>query len=128
MMFQQAPQQSLKIVPKPATTSTAQPATASAESQDDNRFRQPITFDGKRMRKAVMRKTVDYNSSVVKLIEVRQLFLGVKRLNQLKSVHFTVSCLHDVVSSEHFFVLLKNSLYIITTKKVLNLNQIITQS
>ena len=73
MMFQQPHQQALKFAPKPATTtSVQQPAPAtSSDSQDDKGFRQPITFDGKRMRKAVMRKTVDYNSSVVKQIEVR---------------------------------------------------------
>lgn len=75
MMFQQSPQQSLKLAPKPPTTSAVQPAATSTEQQDDKGFRQPITFDGKRMRKAVMRKTVDYNSSVVKLIEVRQVLL-----------------------------------------------------
>lgn len=74
MMFQQPLQQPLKLVQKPTTTSSAQPASSAvAESQDDKGFRQPITFDGKRMRKAVMRKTVDYNSSVVKQIEVRWL-------------------------------------------------------
>ena len=70
MMFQQPHQPTLKFSAKPPTTSSVQPAS-SAESQDDKGFRQPITFDGKRMRKAVMRKTVDYNSSVVKQIEVR---------------------------------------------------------
>ena len=67
MMFQSPPQQSLKFVSKPAPASSVQSST---DSQDDKVFRQPITFDGKRMRKAVMRKTVDYNSSVVKQIEV----------------------------------------------------------
>lgn len=28
-------------------------------------------FDGKRLRKSVMRKTVDYNASIVKALEVR---------------------------------------------------------
>ena len=70
MMFQQPHQQSLKFAPKPPTSSPVQAATT-GDSQDDKGFRQPITFDGKRMRKAVMRKTVDYNSSVVKQIEVR---------------------------------------------------------
>lgn len=72
MMFQQPHQQLQKFAPKPTTTSPAQPATS---AEDDKGFRQPITFDGKRMRKAVMRKTVDYNSSVVKQIEVRKLLL-----------------------------------------------------
>lgn len=79
MMFQQSHQQLQKFAPKPPTTTTpAQPAT-STDSQDDKGFRQPITFDGKRMRKAVMRKTVDYNSSVVKQIEVRKLLLPLCR-------------------------------------------------
>lgn len=32
-----------------------------------------LTYDGKRMRKAVQRRTVDYNSSVIRLLEVRDL-------------------------------------------------------
>lgn len=32
-------------------------------------------FDGKRLRKSVMRKTVDYNSSIIKALEVRQLII-----------------------------------------------------
>lgn len=31
-------------------------------------------FDGKRLRKSVMRKTVDYNSSVIKELEVSLIF------------------------------------------------------
>ena len=31
---------------------------------------QNVTYDGKRMRKAVYRKTVDYNSSIVNYLEV----------------------------------------------------------
>lgn len=31
-------------------------------------------FDGKRLRKSVMRKTVDYNASVIKALEVRNAF------------------------------------------------------
>lgn len=34
-------------------------------------------FDGKRLRKSVMRKTVDYNSSIIKALEVRLLRFGV---------------------------------------------------
>ena len=29
-----------------------------------------VVFDGKRMRKAVVRKTVDYNSSIIRMLEV----------------------------------------------------------
>lgn len=32
-------------------------------------------FDGKRLRKSVMRKTVDYNSSIVRTLEVSFLFV-----------------------------------------------------
>lgn len=31
-------------------------------------------FDGKRLRKSVMRKTIDYNSSIVRALEVRKIF------------------------------------------------------
>lgn len=31
----------------------------------------PVMFDGKRMRKAVHRKTVDYNSAIVEYLEVQ---------------------------------------------------------
>lgn len=33
-------------------------------------------FDGKRLRKSVMRKTVDYNSSIVKALEVKVCYLN----------------------------------------------------
>lgn len=32
-------------------------------------------FDGKRLRKSVMRKTVDYNSSIIKALEVTYLLM-----------------------------------------------------
>lgn len=35
---------------------------------------QSIEFDGKRLRKAVTRKTVDYNSSVIKYLEVNFMY------------------------------------------------------
>lgn len=34
-------------------------------------------FDGKRLRKSVMRKTVDYNSSIIKALEVRRRAMSV---------------------------------------------------
>lgn len=46
---------------------TPQPAPGEAASSDPTNS----LFDGKRMRKAVIRKTVDYNSAVVKYIENR---------------------------------------------------------
>ena len=33
-------------------------------------------FDGKRLRKSVMRKTVDYNAALIKMLEVRQMNLS----------------------------------------------------
>lgn len=36
---------------------------------------QQLTFDGKRMRKAVNRKTIDYNPSVIKYLEVSLVLL-----------------------------------------------------
>ena len=45
---------------------TLQPAPGEAASSDPTNS----LFDGKRMRKAVIRKTVDYNSAVVRYIEV----------------------------------------------------------
>jgi hypothetical protein len=35
-------------------------------------MQQQDDFDGKRLRKSVMRKTVDYNASIVKSLEVRR--------------------------------------------------------
>jgi len=34
-----------------------------------------VDFDGKRIRKTMVRKTVDYNTSVIKYLEVRSLFI-----------------------------------------------------
>lgn len=63
---------------KPPTSTapgpTAQP-TVTAQSgplrSQTVREQSGVTFDGKRMRKAVYRKTVDYNSTVVKYVQVR---------------------------------------------------------
>ncbi|XP_068754632.1 uncharacterized protein [Montipora capricornis] len=111
MMFQQPHQQTLKLIQKPPTTSSAQPVS-SAESQDDKGFRQPITFDGKRMRKAVMRKTVDYNSSVVKQIENRKWF---KDLNKRSGMQPDDSFSSDVFPPG---CLLANPINAVTTKFV----------
>lgn len=113
MMFQQPLQQSLKLVQKPTTTSSTQPASSAvAESQDDKGFRQPITFDGKRMRKAVMRKTVDYNSSVVKQIENRKWFKDPSKRSGMQP--------DDSFSSDVFppGCLLSNPINAVTTKFV----------
>lgn len=40
-------------------------------------------FDGKRLRKSVMRKTVDYNSSVIKELEVSLIIIKTIYLNYL---------------------------------------------
>lgn len=40
-------------------------------------------FDGKRLRKSVMRKTVDYNSSVIKELEVSLIIIKKIYLNYL---------------------------------------------
>lgn len=112
-MFQQPLQQSLKLVQKPTTTSSTQPASSAvAESQDDKGFRQPITFDGKRMRKAVMRKTVDYNSSVVKQIENRKWFKDPSKRSGMQP--------DDSFSSDVFppGCLLSNPINAVTTKFV----------
>ncbi|XP_023240322.1 pre-mRNA 3' end processing protein WDR33-like [Centruroides sculpturatus] len=47
---------------------------------------QAIEFDGKRLRKAVARKTVDYNSAVVKYIEVRIFFINYFYINVIANV------------------------------------------
>ena len=80
MMFQNPPpptNMAAKPIPPPGT----QPISATRQTpqevpvQDPKGMafggrNQPITFDGKRMRKAVMRKTIDYNAAVIKHLEV----------------------------------------------------------
>ena len=59
------------VLRKICVTSAAKMAQTMDPMQEDSRnFRMPMTFDGKRMRKAVLRKTVDYNASVIKQIQV----------------------------------------------------------
>lgn len=43
-------------------------------------------FDGKRLRKSVMRKTVDYNSAIIKELEVTFYFLLIAFLQNLFSM------------------------------------------
>uniref|UniRef100_A0A8W8K9P4 Pre-mRNA 3' end processing protein WDR33 n=1 Tax=Magallana gigas TaxID=29159 RepID=A0A8W8K9P4_MAGGI len=47
------------------------PSDAKGGAQDGDTSTGPVMFDGKRMRKAVHRKTVDYNSAVVQYLENR---------------------------------------------------------
>lgn len=46
-------------------------------------------FDGKRLRKSVMRKTVDYNSAIIKELEV-----GIKAPILLKYICCFIYCIH----------------------------------
>ena len=73
-----------------APTSDTQKATTPASSttntiQMSGNDLASLQFDGKRMRKAVVRKTVDYNTSVVKYLEVIiliNLFILIRHLLQ----------------------------------------------
>lgn len=57
---------------QPQQNATQQPPSGVDPSKDPNQAAgQVVMFDGKRMRKAVHRKTVDYNSAVIKYIENR---------------------------------------------------------
>lgn len=67
--------------PPPNFTSTPRPPFQPHHAQPGGTFQPPgpggkrfigpdLCFDGKRMRKAVSRKTVDYNTSVVNYLEV----------------------------------------------------------
>lgn len=78
MMFQ-SPPPTVNMAPKPIPSSQPvsvarqQPQEAVLQDSKGMAFggrNQPITFDGKRMRKAVMRKTIDYNASIIKQLEV----------------------------------------------------------
>lgn len=86
MMFQKPPPP-VNLAPKPmaaqstgnnpVSASTRQPQELATQDPKGPGFggrNQPITFDGKRMRKAVMRRTIDYNASVIKLLETRKWF------------------------------------------------------
>jgi hypothetical protein len=67
-MHQGQAQAAVKAGTKPAMSNPVDP-----NSTDEQRMfmsRQPLVFDGKRMRKPVARKTIDYNSSVVRYLEV----------------------------------------------------------
>ena len=70
MMFQNPQQLQIKVDPKGAVPG---PQSMDPISDDSKNFRMPMTFDGKRMRKAVLRKTVDYNAAIIKKIQVNSL-------------------------------------------------------
>ena len=54
------------MIPKfPPATAPAAPATGPPVIGPDG---QPVEFDGKRLRKTMMRKTVDYNSSYINML------------------------------------------------------------
>lgn len=71
------PQQRFSYVPKfqPQNLATFQKTThvSFPASRQHVQSTQVVEFDGKRLRKAVTRKTVDYNSSVIKYLEVSSL-------------------------------------------------------
>ena len=80
MMFQKPPPP-VNLTPNPMASQSTNPASATTRQPQEPATQdakgagfggrnQPITFDGKRMRKAVMRRTIDYNASVIKLLEV----------------------------------------------------------
>lgn len=50
------------------------------KSYNKHGMQQQDDFDGKRLRKSVMRKTVDYNASIVKALEVKFVILKWMRL------------------------------------------------
>ncbi|EDO40985.1 predicted protein [Nematostella vectensis] len=74
-MYQPMHQGPMKAMQKPVGGPVAAPA-ADPNAEEPRTFlnRQPMVFDGKRMRKAVIRKTIDYNSCVVKFLENRKWF------------------------------------------------------
>ena len=68
---QQAPPQLQKPINYQPQQNVAQPQQNPADpNKDPSQAGQVVMFDGKRMRKAVHRKTVDYNSAVIKYLEV----------------------------------------------------------
>lgn len=54
---------------------------------------QQLTFDGKRMRKAVNRKTIDYNPSVIKHLGVTTAASARRQLSSTGSSHAEPKCL-----------------------------------
>uniref|UniRef100_A0AAR2KLH5 pre-mRNA 3' end processing protein WDR33 n=1 Tax=Pygocentrus nattereri TaxID=42514 RepID=A0AAR2KLH5_PYGNA len=73
---------------------------------------QQLTFDGKRMRKAVNRKTIDYNPSVIRHLENR---LWQRDHRDLRAIQPDAGCFNDLVPPVG---MLNNPMNAVTTKFV----------
>ncbi|KAJ3595786.1 hypothetical protein NHX12_005089 [Muraenolepis orangiensis] len=73
---------------------------------------QQLTFDGKRMRKAVNRKTIDYNPSVIRYLENRQ---WQRDQRDLRAIQPDAGCYNDLVPP---IGMLSNPMNAVTTKFV----------
>uniref|UniRef100_A0A8C5D064 WD repeat domain 33 n=1 Tax=Gadus morhua TaxID=8049 RepID=A0A8C5D064_GADMO len=73
---------------------------------------QQLTFDGKRMRKAVNRKTIDYNPSVIRYLENRQ---WQRDQQDLRAIQPDAGCYNDLVPP---IGMLNNPMNAVTTKFV----------
>ncbi|XP_038134554.1 pre-mRNA 3' end processing protein WDR33 isoform X1 [Cyprinodon tularosa] len=73
---------------------------------------QQLTFDGKRMRKAVNRKTIDYNPSVIRYLENR---LWQRDQRDLRAIQPDAGCYNDLVPP---LGMLNNPMNAVTTKFV----------
>ncbi|XP_014882124.1 pre-mRNA 3' end processing protein WDR33-like [Poecilia latipinna] len=73
---------------------------------------QQLTFDGKRMRKAVNRKTIDYNPSVIRYLENR---LWQRDHRDFRAIQPDAGCYNDLVPP---LGMLNNPMNAVTTKFV----------
>ncbi|XP_057714088.1 pre-mRNA 3' end processing protein WDR33 isoform X2 [Corythoichthys intestinalis] len=73
---------------------------------------QQLTFDGKRMRKAVNRKTIDYNPSVIRYLQNRQ---WQRDHRDLRAIQPDAGCYNDLVPP---IGMLNNPMNAVTTKFV----------
>ncbi|XP_077471562.1 pre-mRNA 3' end processing protein WDR33 isoform X2 [Stigmatopora argus] len=73
---------------------------------------QQLTFDGKRMRKAVNRKTIDYNPSVIRYLQNRQ---WQRDHRDLRAIQPNAGCYNDLVPP---IGMLNNPMNAVTTKFV----------
>uniref|UniRef100_A0A4W4FGL8 WD repeat domain 33 n=1 Tax=Electrophorus electricus TaxID=8005 RepID=A0A4W4FGL8_ELEEL len=73
---------------------------------------QQLTFDGKRMRKAVNRKTIDYNPSVIRYLENR---LWQRDHRDFRAIQPDAACFNDLVPPVG---MLNNPMNAVTTKFV----------